>query len=358
LSAPPASASTILATEPYATHNIDMKDASHSDNTSSEPSYPVGDIDGCSDSDLTEIDELPDVADATVRSRSGNVDGDSKDDSTIFYATGSTHRSTRPHLPTHRKILAREETEAEANDHNPQHHSLLTPTKPSNCIVTHLPPQLSQSKVTKTEWKAKDARLDDFVERRTSTRLQNTVTKRSFSEYVGDDNSSITGHASSSAGSSKAAAQIINLKVEAEEKDVLAGDLWKTGWSKADSWAKVSPKVESAPKDVPVVTNPNQKYLAIKGNSIHEQSKKPQSKYGKAKSGRVDCPRGCGMSFGRAHDAYRHADESMVCGSGQKGYVCPDCGHHFSRRDALKRHQGRLDPNKRLGPRQCAGLRR
>jgi uncharacterized C2H2 Zn-finger protein len=163
---------------------------------------------------------------------------------------------------------------------------------------------------------------------------------------------------SMSAGSSKVAVQSIVPKVETDDEDALEPDSWKAGWAKSDSWARDFPKMEPVIEENSASSKrkiiPSTKSLRSQriGQTVHKKS------YSKLSvSRRVECPKGCGKTFGRAHDAHRHADQTMGCGGGQKPFVCPKCGNLFSRKDALKRHQGYADDGKRSVPRRCTGVR-
>jgi len=382
-SSPPISSSTAVATNPNATPKVKTEDVSSRSNTSSRSSPPIVNFDQFSDSDLTEIDDdVPGVASnssTTPDATAGNQTGDGNDniidvDNPTVNVGSLTRRSTRRRYPTHRLTLWAEGVNADEPDQTRRRHSLPAPEKSSNLFT--IPSRsatlflASKQLDTKSGPKAKHAAVSDLAEKRISNRLQNAMANGSFFAECSDeeadhnDRGMVIG-SSRSAGGSQVAVQNVVPKVETEDSDILEPDSWKAGWAKSDSWTKELHKIEpfvedeDEDEDDPVPTKrkiiPSRSSLRSQriGQSIHKKS------YSKlTMSRRVECPKGCGKTFGRAHDAHRHADQTMGCGGGQKPFVCTKCGNHFSRKDALKRHQGYTIDGKRSAPRRCSAMRR
>ena len=388
MSGPPISSSTAVATNPNATPKVKTEDVSSRSNTSSRSPPPIVDYDQFSDSDLTEIDDdVPGVAfnssttpDATV----GNQTDDENDniidvDNPTADSSSLTRRSTRRRYPTHRLALWAEGVNSDEPDQTRRRHSLPAPEKSSNFLTIPSRPATlfltSKQRNTKSGPKAKHAAVSDLAERRISNRLRNAMTKgTSFAEYSDEepdhsDRGMVIG-SSRSAGGSQVAVQDVVPKVETEDSDILEPDSWKAGWAKSDSWAKELHKIEPCVEDEDEDENedededpvPTKRRIIPSRNSLRSQRigqpihKKSYNKL--TMSRRVECPKGCGKTFGRAHDAHRHADQTMGCGGGQKPFVCTKCGNHFSRKDALKRHQGYTIDGKRSAPRRCSAMRR
>jgi uncharacterized C2H2 Zn-finger protein len=349
-SRPPNSASTAVATESHATLEI-KTDVSRRANTLSNTSNPIHDIHDSSESDLTEIEDDDDplnIPDATA----GN-EGIIKDDNTFIGAAGVNRRSARRPCPTRRQTLLWEERVNSDEEGRPRRgHSLPPPAKPSSMFTTNarpaLPLRATKHKVAKTPRKARQAdhaATYDFTERRTSSRLHTAAKKSiSFAEY--SDKDSDDGH--SDTGGHEVATPNIVHKLGTEGKDTLEPDAWKAGWSKSDSWAMESPGKELAVKDEPVATKGKQ--LPARSSPRSQpvaQAVHKKSHSRTATTRRIVCPKGCGATFGRAHDAQRHANQSMGCGGGQKAYACPVCGSNFTRQDALHRHHSHVHSTKR-----------
>jgi hypothetical protein len=390
-----SSSSTAVATNPNATPNVKTEEVSSRSNTSSRSPPPIVDFDQFSDSDLTEIDDdVPGVAfnssttpDATVGNQTNNGNDNIIDvDNPTADAGNSTRRSTRRRYPTHRLTLWAKGVNSDEPDQTRRRHSLPAPEKSSNFLtISPRPATLlpaSKQRNTKSGPKAKHAAVSDAAERRISNRLQNAMTNETSLEEYSDeepyhsDRGMVIG-SSRSAGGSQVAVQTVVPKVETEDSDIIEPDSWKAGWAKSDSWAKELHKIEpfveddndndnesgseneNENEDDPVPTKrkiiPSRNILRSQriGQSVHKKS------YSKlTMSRRVECPKGCGKTFGRAHDAHRHADQTMGCGGGEKPFVCTKCGNHFSRKDALKRHQGYTIDGKRSAPRRCSAMRR
>jgi hypothetical protein len=370
---PPNFASTLVGTEPNTTVKIEAEDAPHRPQTSSK-SNPIDDVGAPSDSDLTEIDDVPPgvAFGATPANLRDTEDGEIiRDENIAVDPTAFTRRSARRRCPTRRQTLLWEEpVDSSETAHPRRRHSLPAPGKPSDISTTHprleTPLRATKQKVTtagRKAYQAKRGAAYDIVERRKSSRIQTAAEKSaSFAKYSDENDDELGGQVASSsgsAGSSKMAAQndVPDNETETEDYDVVEPDSWKAGWSKSDSWAKESP-----PKTMPIVKDdPVASKKSLRSRSNHRSQRTGKAIHKKAHSKlligrRVECPKGCGKTFGRTHDAHRHADQTMGCGGGHKGFVCPTCRNYFSRKDALKRHQGYGSDGRRSVPRHCTIL--
>lgn len=368
LSTPPNPASTLVDTEPNTAVKIEAGDAPPRPQTSSK-SNPIDDVGAPSDSDLTEIDDVPPgvAFGATLANQRDTEDGEiTGDENIVADPTASTRRSSRRRCPTRRQTLLWEEPVDSETAYPRRRHSLPTPGKPSDISTTHprleTPLRATKQKVTKVGRKAyqtKRGAAHHFVERRKSSRIQTAAEKSASFVDENDQLGSQIAPSSGSAGSSKMATQndVPDHETETEDDNVAEPDSWKAGWSKSDSWVKESPpKTMPIVKDDPVATK-----KSLRSRSNHRSQRIGKATHKKAHSKllmgrRVECPKGCGKTFGRTHDAHRHADQTMGCGGGHKGFVCPTCGNYFSRKDALKRHQGYGIDGRRSVPRHCTIL--
>lgn len=350
-SRPPNSASTAVATDTHPTLKIktEANDVPRQSEASSSSAVSIHDIHRFSDSDLTDMDDDVFNPDATGGNQSDMVeDGIIKGNNTFTDAAGGSRR-----CPSHRQtLLWKERTTSAGEDHHRRGSSLPAPAKPAN-FFTHstLPRRATKRKEAKTGRKVdqpKIAAKDDLAERRTSTRLQGVAKKRySIAEYSGEDGDDVTGGTTvRSSRSYSMATQNVMPKLETEGENIPEQDSWKAGWCKSDSSVNESPKNESAATKKTLLPAKDSIRARRVVKAVHKKSHSTTLIWTR----RIDCPKGCGKTFGRAHDAHRHADQTMGCGGGQKAFVCSICDRNFTRQDALQRHQNKAEHSKRPGP--------
>lgn len=359
-SRPPNSASTAVATEPYAI----LKIKTEANDVFSRGETPFGLSDPNSvyefnDPDLTDIDDddPSHFRDATVENRSDGADGGTIDgDYALIDVSEVNRRPTRRRCPTRRQtLLWKEPVITHQRDHSRRGHSLPAPPKSACMSTPYKSPLLllrtSKQKETKTRkgHQGKQAPRVDFVERRISSRLQTAAMKNMlFVDHLDKDDDGDHDDTDVRPRSHKVAAQEIDSKLETEDNDVPDPDSWKAGWSKSDGWDKTSPKEEHAVKNEPITNTRN--HLSVRTSLYPRRSlnglRKSRNKT--ARNRRIECPKGCGKTFGRPHDAYRHADQTVGCGGGQRAFICPTCDGQFTRHDALKRHRNHAEHCKRF----------
>jgi len=353
-SRPPNAASTVVATEPHPTLKI-KAEASHTSSqaTNSSISDDIRAIREFSDSDLTDIDDsaTPDVRGATVGNQCAKADVSViNSNKTLLAGTRVNRRSTRRTCPTRRLTLLRDEqVNSNCRDHPPRRrHSLPTSATLTNISTSST---LATMQVRPTKWKeAKTGQKGhdmDSVERRMSGRLQTNGKKRiSILEYFDEGSDDGCGSAVVvPPRSHNGAPQDVGSKSQMEANGDSDPDSWKAGWSKVDDWAKEPPENQPFVKDVPAIT--------MRRHQPVRTSRRPKRMlYSTSTGPRVECPKGCGKTFGRLLDARRHANQTIGCGGGKR-FVCVTCGIPFCRRDALRRHQNKQKHGSSPGPERC-----
>jgi hypothetical protein len=349
---------TTVATDSHATSRIgdaELKDIPSRADSSSSPD-PIHDINhGFSDSDLTEIDddEEPVVPDATPGSLGDSAGGGIIEAGNTFNsATEMNHHSAHRPRPTRRQSLLCEEHDS--SDGEGHSCSTSAPAKTVNNTRCSSQLRASKQKETRTRRKGDQANHDSSVERRSSSR-QRTATKEIISSpNISNEDKDDRYHGTVVRPRRNTGKQDAILMVEMTSKDDPDPDAWKAGWSKSSNWAKVLPEKEFAIDDTPVT---KRKHLPTR-NRLPSQRPVNGAHQGShgilRKSRRVPCPKGCGKTFGRAHDAHRHANLTEGCGGGQKIFICDTCSSGFSRKDALRRHQGQTDDATRPVAKRCS----